>query len=112
MLGDGVASGGTANHNGENDSATGTSPASDRSEDCIRVRMQPPLPCALDGCGRPAADALAEPDPDHPGLWTLLPICADCANRLRSQPDSPREQTDGQLNGQTRLGIERDPRDR
>lgn len=56
-------------------------------DDCVRITVMPPLPCGLAGCGRLTSLALAEPDPDHPGLWATLPICTICAARLEeAQP--------------------------
>lgn len=56
------------------------------SDDCVRVRVQPSLPCGMSGCGRQATMALAEPDRMQGGLWSLLPICDVCAARLQKPP--------------------------
>jgi len=54
------------------------------------VKLRTPLPCSIrantpDGiCGKPATAAYAWPQEPSgpwptPGLWTLLPVCAECA---------------------------------
>lgn len=58
-------------------------------DDTLRVLLQPALPCGMHACGRPAAVALAEPDLAHPGLWTFLPVCAECAARIQRLSDEP-----------------------
>jgi len=54
--------------------------ASADSRDEVRhIRLSPPLPCGIGQCGRPTTWALVEDDPQRPALWTLLPICEECA---------------------------------
>ena len=54
------------------------------AQDLVRIHLDPPLPCALNECGKPATSALAERDEGHGGLWHLLPLCDACAERLGS----------------------------
>jgi hypothetical protein len=46
------------------------------------LRIDREVPCGMPACGRPAHVAIAEPDPAHPGMWTILPICEGCAARF------------------------------
>ncbi len=41
----------------------------------LRVEINPPLPCGIDGCGLPARCGRVERDPRFGSLWNLLPIC-------------------------------------
>lgn len=41
----------------------------------LRVEINPPLPCGIDGCGRLTGSARIERDPRFGLLWNLLPIC-------------------------------------
>jgi hypothetical protein len=58
-------------------------------DDSVRLHMEPALPCGFAGCERPATSALAERDPEHPGMWQLLPVCDACAARLGAPGDTP-----------------------
>lgn len=58
-------------------------------DDVMRVLLQPALPCGMYACGRPASMALAEPDRTHAGLWSLLPVCTECAARLQRHEATP-----------------------
>ncbi len=49
-----------------------------------RIQINPPLPCGFSGCGRPATVALAEPSPDDPALWQLLPVCDTCMTQVQA----------------------------
>jgi hypothetical protein len=49
------------------------------------IQINPPLPCGIADCRQPAMQALAEPTPDDPALWQLLPICEDCMTRLQAE---------------------------
>lgn len=60
-----------------------------QGEDMMRVQVNPQLPCGMRGCHRYATTALAEPDPDHPGLWQVVPICDDCATQLHAVEQKP-----------------------
>lgn len=42
-----------------------------------RIGLREPLPCAMWRCGAPTSAAIAEPDPDFPGVWLLLPLCRE-----------------------------------
>ena len=54
----------------------------------VHLRLDAPLPCGMPACGRPTRSAMAEPDPDHPGLWQVLPLCDECRNRYADEPPS------------------------
>ncbi len=41
----------------------------------LRIEINPPLPCGIDGCARLARSARVERDPRFSSLWSLLPIC-------------------------------------
>jgi hypothetical protein len=41
----------------------------------LRIEINPPLPCGIDGCVRLARSARVERDPRFGLLWNLLPIC-------------------------------------
>ncbi|HZC06760.1 MAG TPA: hypothetical protein VE338_14080 [Ktedonobacterales bacterium] len=41
----------------------------------MRIEINPPLPCGISGCGRPAHCARIERDLRYDSLWRLLPIC-------------------------------------
>ena len=51
-----------------------------------RLRLDAPLPCGMPACGRPTRIAMAEPDPDRPGLWQVLPLCDQCRTRYGDEP--------------------------
>lgn len=74
--------------------------ASGEFDDCVRISVLPPLPCGINSCGRLTSEALVERDPDHPGLWITLPICAECAARLEaarpSMPERDRQEMPAQ----------------
>jgi len=53
-----------------------------------RIHINPPLPCGIAGCGQPATEALAEPAPDDPALWQLMPVCDACMGRLQQEARS------------------------
>ena len=54
------------------------------------IRLSPALPCGIGQCGRPTTWALVEDDLARPALWTLLPICEECAQSLAIQRGEPR----------------------
>lgn len=91
MVGGGPESAGT------NGSFASESTVSDGIDECMRLRVQPSMPCALGGCGRPAFFALAERNPDHPGLWSLLPVCAECSALLHDASAHPQVRPDQTL---------------
>ncbi|HEX8731985.1 MAG TPA: hypothetical protein VF725_07975 [Ktedonobacterales bacterium] len=41
----------------------------------LGIAINPPLPCGISDCGRPAQYARVERDPRYAALWRLLPIC-------------------------------------
>jgi len=41
----------------------------------LRIEINPPLPCGVYACERPARHARVERDPQFGPLWRLLPIC-------------------------------------
>lgn len=43
----------------------------------LRIEINPPLPCGIDGCRRPASGGRVELDPRCGSLWSLLPICEE-----------------------------------
>ena len=43
----------------------------------LRIEINPPLPCGIDSCGRPARYGRVERDPGFASLWSLLPICEE-----------------------------------
>lgn len=70
----------------------------------VRLDRSYPLPCAVHAdtesgiCGRDAYAAIAwQQKPSHPwptpGLWTLQPICKECAERAAAQyQPTPKEE--------------------
>ena len=59
-----------------------------------RIQMSAALPCGIGHCGRPTTRALIEDDLERPALWTLLPICDDCARAIATQQAKPRPEKD------------------
>ncbi len=43
----------------------------------LRIEINPPLPCGIDGCRRPAHCGRVELDAHCGSLWNLLPICEE-----------------------------------
>lgn len=62
-------------------SAVGTVVDFDRMAELRRLRLLRPLPCGVGGCGAPARVGLAEPDPELPGVWIVLPLCDECRRK-------------------------------
>ena len=50
--------------------------------EAARIRLGAGLRCGMQDCERAAVIGTAEPDLDYPGLWLLLPLCAECERRL------------------------------
>jgi hypothetical protein len=50
--------------------------------EAARIRLGVGLRCGVHNCECPAVVGTAEPDLDYPGLWLLLPLCAECERRL------------------------------
>jgi hypothetical protein len=55
------------------------------TDELVRLRFDPPLPCATRDCGRPATRALAERDAVFTELWRMLPFCDTCAASLATE---------------------------
>ncbi len=54
-------------------------------DDVRHIELSSALPCGIGRCGRPTKRALIEDDLARPALWTLLPICDDCARMIANQ---------------------------
>lgn len=57
------------------------------NDSLLRVEVNPPLPCGIRDCGRPARFACIERDPRYVALWRLLPICELHQARLAAAAD-------------------------